>query len=361
MEKVTIKKRIFQYEKKVIDPILKLIKKHQIFLTQKENLPQLAKLGYMYNTLWYAGRSINETGLIPKYDCEDNPKYKIEMCEPINQDIDNYIYDAWGMHITRSDEELISFEKFKSTVLDCNKEYSEVELLELQPNKTMDDWIRLKSHPDYRYSKSLFSTRKRIVDYLLCTIGTGYGLKNGYIIKKASGADQDITDYGQWENAKLDSKFIPTIEKILEYPEVKLSIDTYMEYCLDFLLKRNVMFLMSSESETLEKKLETITDIDTKLKILSSLKDVVNKKWQKWDDEKENEPVKYSPYYPLSDYSIITQLDETCHPSYIKAAIEVCRDILANKDGEIENGGGHGPNNIKEAEILLEKYSKYDI
>jgi hypothetical protein len=46
----------FRYEKNVIDPILKIIKDNQEYLTQPENLPQLAKLGFLYNTLWYAGR-----------------------------------------------------------------------------------------------------------------------------------------------------------------------------------------------------------------------------------------------------------------------------------------------------------------
>jgi len=44
----------FKYEEKVIDVILTLIKDNQEYLTQPENLPQLAKLGYMYNTLWYS-------------------------------------------------------------------------------------------------------------------------------------------------------------------------------------------------------------------------------------------------------------------------------------------------------------------
>jgi len=46
----------FKYEEKVIDVILGLIRDNQEYLTQPENLPQLAKLGFMYDTLWYAGR-----------------------------------------------------------------------------------------------------------------------------------------------------------------------------------------------------------------------------------------------------------------------------------------------------------------
>ena len=37
-----------QYEERIIDTILNTIKDNQVYLTQKENLPQLAKLGYMW-------------------------------------------------------------------------------------------------------------------------------------------------------------------------------------------------------------------------------------------------------------------------------------------------------------------------
>lgn len=99
-----------KFEERIIDTILNTIKNNQVYLTQRENLPQLAKLGYMYNTLWYGGRSASHNGVIEKnkieedgslyeYDqCDDNPKYKIEMCDPENDEIENYIYDAWGMH-----------------------------------------------------------------------------------------------------------------------------------------------------------------------------------------------------------------------------------------------------------------------
>ena len=46
----------FKFEENIIDPILILIRDNQEYLTMPENLPQLAKLGYMYNTLWYDGR-----------------------------------------------------------------------------------------------------------------------------------------------------------------------------------------------------------------------------------------------------------------------------------------------------------------
>ena len=44
------------FEKKVIDLILSLIKDNIEYLCKEENLPQLAKLGYFYATLYYVGR-----------------------------------------------------------------------------------------------------------------------------------------------------------------------------------------------------------------------------------------------------------------------------------------------------------------
>ena len=46
----------FKFKKLVIDPILKTIKTYQEYLTKPKKLPQLAKICYIYNTLWYHGR-----------------------------------------------------------------------------------------------------------------------------------------------------------------------------------------------------------------------------------------------------------------------------------------------------------------
>lgn len=46
-----------KYEDLVINPIINFIKDNQTYLSKKENLPQLCKLGYLYGLLWYAGRN----------------------------------------------------------------------------------------------------------------------------------------------------------------------------------------------------------------------------------------------------------------------------------------------------------------
>ena len=65
-----------KYEKHVIRPILDIIEKYQDFLCKPENLPQLAKLGFMFEKLWYAGGvSYGYNGIVQKggYTCENNP------------------------------------------------------------------------------------------------------------------------------------------------------------------------------------------------------------------------------------------------------------------------------------------------
>lgn len=369
-----IKKKRFLFEKRVIDPILKLIKKHQVYLTQEKNLPQLAKLGYMYNSLWYAGRlCYGYEGVLHKtYDCEENPKYKIEECEPETIEIENLIYDAWGMHISRDDKPT-SFELFKSIILDCNKEYSEVELMLLQPNKSMEDWVNIKTHPEYRY-KSLYPDRRRVLDYLLCTIGTGYKLENGYIIEEASGADIDKARYGQWENAVLNKRFMKTIERILTFPEVAEVLEIERIHKKKWAVQKSFMYLHLSERQ--EKELEAKIESNLSEEEIDEMAQVVDELHKKREEEYKgfkkylesenldmfgNQKKDYIGYYPISNYSIITQLDENSHPSYIKAGIEICNDILNHQKEEIEYGHGHGENNIKKAKKLLIKLENIKI
>jgi hypothetical protein len=303
------------FEERIIDTILNVIKDNQTYLTQKENLPQLAKLGYMYNTLWYGGRCASYEGVIDKIkyeeegeetwwaeQCSDNPKYKIEMCEPENEEIENYIYDAWGMHVSNGYGP--GWEEFHQ-IMTSGKPLSELELKELKPNKTFDEWVEILTDPNYMYS-SLYPDRRSVANHLLCVIGNGYGFKNGFIIKEASGADQDTTDYGDWMNAKFreDIQVIvdtimsdPEVEKVLRYIDVKSSI---------------------LKAEKLEQEIKSFGMSYEDFLKSSDYNDFFGKVNTKFE------------YYPICQYSIIKNLNKQSDPSYIKAAIEICEDILAN-------------------------------
>jgi hypothetical protein len=337
----------FRYEEEIIDPILNCIKDNQVYLTMTENLPQLAKLGYMYNTLWYAGRVCwGYSGILvdktkrknlqdieeEEYDeeedygsCEDNPKYKIEMCEPQNQEIENLIYDAWGQHVSNDGPIYNFFDIIKN-----GKELTELEKKELKLNKTFEDWVEIKTDPGYKY-KSLYPDRRSVANSLLCTLGGGYGFdKNGYIIEEASGADQDRAIYGDWKNAKFAPKIKKVVDKIISNPQVKRTVDEYNKYLQKF----------QDEKDRRNKAWTDDVDFD-----IDELKSLLAK--LKGQGGKPKEYVKpYSQYYPISSsssiYLIIDQETKDrlgikkIHQSYIDAGTEVCKEIIENKDKERE-------------------------
>lgn len=350
-----------EFELKVIDPILNCIKDNQEYLTQKENLPQLAKLGYMYNTLWYAGRVCWGSGgkIRVGFSCEDNPKYKIEMCEPLNETIDNYIYDAWGMHVSNEGNE--SWEDFENTVLG-QKELSEIEKMSLKPNKTLEDWIEIKTHPDYQY-KSLYKDRRRIVDYLLCTIGTGYGYAKGYIFEEASGADQDSTNYGDWVHATFREDIQTLVNELMALPEVKQTIVTSYEY-INNIKEEEKKKTEDRETRMFGMPFEEYLKSPQALLNLNSLREKHNlapvDEWtteasvdvfmaQKGQTRDTAAVSSYRPYYPICEYSNITKFDKNTHPSYIQAGIEVCEEILKHETEE-------RPQNVKFAKKYLKQF-----
>lgn len=299
---MTVKtKRNLKFESRIINPILRIIKNNQEYLTQPENLPQLAKLGYMYNTLWYGGRHASYKNIIESNQNDDNPKYKIEMCNPINDEIENYIYDAWGMHV--SNEFGDNWETFK-TIVNDGIPLTDIEKKQLKPNKTFDEWEEIFTDPTYRYYH-MFKTRRKTADYLLCTIGTGYGYRNGCIILEASGADQDSTDYGDWKNC--------TFRK-----DIQLKVDKIMN---DSGVEKVMKFLTIEKAESDAKKLaEEIKSFGM------SYADWQNSKQAQEMDSMLTAEI--PEYYPISNYSIITMLDENSHPSYIKAGLEISNDII---------------------------------
>lgn len=348
MNKKIITRKDFHFERDVIDVILNLIKDNQLYLTKPENLPQLAKLGYIYNTLYYAGRLCwGYNGLIQKsnYDeengidyssCEDNPKYKIEMCKPENNQIEDLIYDAWGMHVS-NECTTPTFKKFCQIIIE-GEEISELEKLFNKSNKTFDEWCQILMDKKYPYN-SLFLTKRNVVNYLLFSIGTGYGYdkKTGCVFTKASGANQDITIYGDWKNADFRKDINKIILKLLKMPEVKNTIDITHMY--EYKIKKEQRAKIDAEDKKNASKLGlTLKQWKSKnryeilSKVLEELEKENNINSEQTTDEDNIEP--YHPYYPLCEYSIITQFDQNTHPSYIQAGIGACEEIVTHPKEE---------------------------
>lgn len=354
----------YNFEEKVIDVILNTIKDNQVYLTQPENLPQLAKLGYMYNSLWYAGRICwGFDGIIKKSKngiCEDNPKYKIEMCNPQTKEIDSLIYDAWGMHITEGGNPQPSWENFSTIVLK-GKSLTDIEIKQLKLNKTIDDWVDIFTSDDYTY-KSLFGSRRSVLDYLLCTIGTGYGFKGGCVYEKASGADEDTVIYGDWKNAVFNDTIQQIVNNLMSISEVEETVQQSYLYINGLIEKR--------KAKQLEEKKKLKDEILNSMKLNDLNNSKEENKYYESDEFKNllnfiklNVPLsretggviieKYKKYYPICDYSNISKIDENSDISYIKAGLEICNEILQHTDNEEKD-------NVDFATSYVERFKKFN-
>lgn len=367
----------FKFEPLVIDVILNCIKDNQEYLTQPENLPQLAKLGYMYNELWYAGRVcwgssgilrtvplvIKDDDYVYNYgDCEDNPKYKIEMCDPANDEIENLIYDCWGMHVSDGGNSGLPFDAFRKLVLE-GKELTPFEKRERKPNKTFDEWVEILTDKQFKYH-SIYPDRRSVANHLLCTIGNGYGLsKNGFIIKEASGADQDEDIYGEWENAKFSPEIQSIIESIMNLPVVKSTLDANYEQ------------IQERKREEISKKRKSMNMFYEILKKAGKYKDEEgdleqDEVFDRLDEvdelkgklsSRKKRATEYHAYYPISSSSKIHTICDpesrsregiiSIDPSYITASKEICFDILDHLD--VEDKAHHGTNNGEYARKFL--------
>lgn len=328
-----------KYEKNVINPILKVIEKKQDYLCKPENLPQLAKLGFMFNTLWYSGRvAYGYDGIVTKRgsSCENNPKYEIgDNIKYNSEENENFVYDAWGMHVS-NDNMSFSYDDFKKIVLE-GKELSDFEIEYRKPNKTFDDWVKVLTDKRFKYSR-MYPDRTSVADHLLCTIGNGYGYnpKTGMVIREASGADQDQDLYGEWENAVLEPSILVVVNKILEVPECKIALDAHFNYMKEIEEKRKKekreerseffgRLLPTINAKRAENGLEPVTLDD------EDFYDLLNEHLEEMLQTKVTEKLSHREYYPIStSFSIITMFDENTHPSYIQAGIEICEDILKN-------------------------------
>jgi tRNA nucleotidyltransferase/poly(A) polymerase len=321
----------FNYEENVIDPILKLIKDNQEFLCEKENLPQLAKLGYIYSTLYYPGRYCwGYDGILrdkSKDDtiisCESNPRDKIEMYGGEN----SLIYDSWAMHTTLYGENLTHSDFLK--IIKEPKELTEVEIMLLKSNKTLDEWVEILTHKDYRYV-DIYQNRKRVLDCLF--IYGDYKWNNdGYLEGRP---ENDMSLYGDWRNAKFREDIEHVVYSILDIPEVKTTLDLNNDYI-----------------QAEKKKREDADPFRKLFKFSEENKDVLLDFGKALEEKKsgtiKEEKLPYNKYYPIGSNCIISSLlnsgekkyfkkVESYHQSYIDGAIEICKEILQHEDVEVK-------------------------
>lgn len=355
----------FQFEKKVIDIILEIIKDNQEYLTKKENLPQLAKLGYMYNTLWYAWRVCwGYKWLLANWeDCEDNPKYKIEWCSPKNEEIENLIYDAWWIHCLRDNE--VSWKDF-SDIIYNRKELLEKEKIFCKQNKTFEEWESYYLNKDGWTVYPKFNNRKSVVKYLLCGSWFWYDKTQGFVFYKAGWAEQDISLYWEWKKAIFRKDIQVIVDYLMLIPQVEITVTEAFNYLNNLSLKSiqekeaELSVFLQELIEFNEKQWIILSQSqqklvkDTKLTDHNELKNLINILFPTY--EKTETTVKndiYTPYSQIATYYPISQFDLNTDKSYIKVWIEMCNDILAHQKEE-------DAENIEFAKSFIEKFKNFN-
>jgi len=193
---------------RLFDSVLKTVKENWTYL--KENPKHLAWCMMNFELIHSVGRQMGE--------CQGNPKYDIEWLEEWCQKESNdgaLLYDSWAITIGGSCE----FPDFaRNNVPKADK-----------INKTMEDWVDVCTHKDYKY-KSIYPDRKRVIDDFLCTNGTGIGWnKEGYMDDLGPCHVPSSVFYGYTMCEEEVPKKIR--EKILSFkndPYIKSNVDEYM-------------------------------------------------------------------------------------------------------------------------------------
>jgi len=239
------------------------------------------------------------------------------------------------VHVGCNDEEdeHPSWEKFNEIVFD-NTELSGYDILFKKQDKTMDEWVELLTTKNYIYSY-IYPNRQAVIDDLICSNGCGYNYKNGYIIYNSGCNDEDITQYGEWENAVFKDDIKNVITEILSIPEVKIVVQ-----------ESNLYFKSILEKKKIKQEIS-----DMKIYGMSYQEYLKTDKGIKQYNKMFNIDNGYRPYDEIYEFCNIAKFDSDTHPSYIEAGLEVCNNILKHPDQESDT-------NITFAIKFINKFKK---
>lgn len=107
-------------------------------------------------------------------------------------------------------------------------ELTEIEKLVYKSNKTLDEYVQMCIHPDYRYN-TIFPDRASVLSHIFCTYGNGIEFKDGYI--------SGIPDF---KNAVLPDVLIEELDSILTDQDVVPLINKFLDDQLkDYLSEYN--------------------------------------------------------------------------------------------------------------------------
>lgn len=376
--------------------IVDLIASNQDFLCQPENLPQLAKMTYIFTCLH------NATSMTFGYDWkkhdkdydnpffikerkwgEDNPKDEFLDRTWNNDDNENLIYDAWCIH---DEPEIPTFDELNSLLHDTKQldmsEKTDYEQLSEKKNKTMDEWVKLLTDDRNPY-RSIYGTPEAVYNHLLCTIGSGYGWNKDGNIAELGPSDQDNDVYNGWKTSKLDDKILQKIDSILSSPYVKLALDNahnariylderserkeimkdieYSSYFLSSIARGKTALseTLIAEASNLQEQLKSdnirnmsVNELKKIRQRITEIKDMDNEPFL--DDPIEN-PKDYHKYYPVSDGSSpICTVPDNVNPAYLPTIRKVLFEICSNPDA-MDEDYGYARENALNALVDLQK------
>lgn len=306
---------------KKVERILDIVVKYQDFLTQPENLPQLAKIMITwrkaYSCVWIAH---GDPGMLGKKRswCRDNPKYYIlEYKDFKNSEIQDLVYDAWCVESTNDGPwdhpfywqtaELTSDERFMG-----------------KPHKTMRDWhIYLN-----RYFDDRRMSRRSLEYRMLCAFGTGTGWDADGYMDHLSPSGYPFNFYGDWRNAEINEEVRKDLDRVFKTPDLKKAIaaaEKYIEEYLKTYVPNQSLIDMEKKFNALMLKHEPdYLDPDKVAAREKSMRRSTNRAM------KEQER-KDGFYNQICEYSPIMHIPKNAHKSYLDATKRICDDILGSE------------------------------
>lgn len=348
--------QISDYEKNIINPILNVINKYQDYLCKKENLPQLAKLIFIFEKLWYSGNiAYGSIGILNKGDvCNMNAECKLNnMIQYKSNNNKNILLNVLKFHVIQVEPKPINYREFKKLILD-GKELSEIDKNCRISNKTFDDWVLILSNKSYKYNYK-YPNRRSIANALLCANEIEFNSQGYYYNNETNVIDSNQEIYGEWENVYFLPEILKIIEKILNISECIDALNEQSIYIKRYIAKVE----LDEQKEIIERYKHVLPFLNDELKkrnkkpiILDSDELVLLIKRYKQVHINKNE----LEYHPISYYSNITKFNENTQISYIKAGLDICEYIIKNYIKIKQNTNEYLIYPINETMVFAENY-----
>jgi len=269
----------------------------------------------------------------PKYIFLDNPEKDWPGLTQYELDL---LYEAWG--VTVSNDIPLDY---------CGEVVP-------KPNMTLDEWIAIKTNPDYIYNSLYGNDIGYIVEYLLCVCGSGVTWnKDGYLSDGRDGIDNAIFyGYSQAEN-QVDPKIRRKIKKICNDRRIRLWFDDLYQTAVEYnqlsgkqksKFRSHVLYNGEERYKTRGLLLKAVrdakqdifpkpcfsTELDRFDQIFAKYKGLPQSQVEKTEQQIAKEEGRF--FYPFSkNYSNIGTLPDNAHSSYVKAAIKIARMVVSGK------------------------------